>query len=185
MSRSLKKEAILNTAEALFYDHGFHAVGLKQIINESNVATMTLYNHFSSKEHLIEEILKNRESQYWSYLNSSVEEESHDPFLEIVEAHVKWLNDKGKKGCMFLRAIEEFNGTNNEIESIARNHKNKVLGHLRDLGQKKGYSNYEDIAFQIAVLLEGATSMAEIVGAQQAGNQALCMVETLLQAWRS
>lgn len=183
MSRSLKKEAILNTAESLFYNHGFHAVGLKKILDESNVATMTLYNHFSSKEQLIEEVLKKRESQYWSYLDSSVDKESETPFLEVVKAHGKWLNDNEQNGCMFLRAIEEFSGTNNQIEFIARNHKDKLLEFLRDLGKENGYSNYEDIASQMAVLLEGATSMAEIVGPQQAGNQALCMVESLLKDW--
>jgi len=184
MSHSLKKEAILDTAESLFYDHGFHAIGLKKILDEANVATMTLYNHFSSKEQLIEEVLKKRESQYWSYLDASVEEISEPPFLQVVKAHGKWLNDKGKNGCMFLRAIEEFAGTNNQIEFIARNHKYKLLKYLQDLGQKSGYSNYEDIASQMAVLLEGATSMTEIVGPQQAGNQALCMVESLLKAWK-
>lgn len=184
MSYSLKKEAILDTAESLFYDHGFHAIGLKKILDEAEVATMTLYNHFSSKEQLIEEVLKKRESQYWPYLDSSVEEESDAPFLEVVKAHGKWLNDHGKNGCMFLRAMEEFAGTNNQIEFIARNHKNKLLGFLRDLGQKNGYSNYEDIASQMAVLLEGATSMAEIVGPQQAGNQVIYMVESLLKDWK-
>lgn len=184
MSHSLKKEAILDTAESLFYNHGFHAIGLKKILDEANVATMTLYNHFSSKEQLIEEVLKKRESKYWSYLNSSIEEESDAPILEVVKAHGKWLNDNGKNGCMFLRAMEEFAGKNNQIEFIARNHKNKLLGYLRDLGQKNGYSNDEEIALQIAVLLEGATSMTEIVGPQQAGNQALCMAKSLLKDWR-
>lgn len=185
MSRSLKKEAILNTAETLFYDHGFHAVGLKKIIDEANVATMTLYNHFSSKEQLIEEVLKKRESQYWSYLDSSVKGESDAPFLDVVKAHGKWLNDSGENGCMFLRALEEFAGTNNQIEGIARNHKNKLLEFLRNLGVKNGYSDDEDMASQMAVLLEGATSMAEIVGPQQAGNQAIYMAESLLKAWKT
>ncbi|SMO57216.1 TetR/AcrR family transcriptional regulator [Melghirimyces algeriensis] len=184
MSRSIKKEAILDTAESLFYDHGFHAIGLKKILEEANVAIMTLYNHFSSKEQLIEEILKRRESQYWLYLDSFVEEGSASPFLQVVKAHVNWLNDKGKNGCMFLRAMEEFAGTDNQIENIARNHKNKLLKYLRDLGQKSGYANDEDIAFQMTVLLEGATSMAEIVGPQQAGKQAISMAQSLLNTWR-
>lgn len=181
MSHSPKKESILNTAETLFYNHGFHSVGMKKIIDESNVATMTLYNHFSSKEQLIEEVLKKRESQYWSYINSSVDEESETSFLEVIKAHGKWLNDNEQNGCMFLRAIEEFSGTNNQIEFIARDHKNSLLKYLRDLAQKNGYSNDEDIASQIAVLLEGATSMAEIVGPQQAGNQALSMAKSFLK----
>jgi AcrR family transcriptional regulator len=37
---------------------GFRGVGLKQIIQEANVATMTLYNHFDSKDNLVEAVLK-------------------------------------------------------------------------------------------------------------------------------
>lgn len=59
---SIKKENLLKTAELLFYKYGFRGVGLKQIISEANVATMTLYNHFESKDHLVEEVLKNGKS---------------------------------------------------------------------------------------------------------------------------
>ena len=45
-----EKQDLLEVAERLFYEHGFRGVGLKQIIQEANVATMTLYNHFDSKE---------------------------------------------------------------------------------------------------------------------------------------
>lgn len=55
---SSKKEDLLNKAEILFYEHSFHSIGLKRVINEANVAVMTLYNHFASKEDLIMEVLK-------------------------------------------------------------------------------------------------------------------------------
>lgn len=32
MTQYIKKEAILKSAESLFYNHGFHAVGMKKII---------------------------------------------------------------------------------------------------------------------------------------------------------
>ena len=47
---SQKKQDILGVAERLFYESGFRGVCLKQIIQEANVATMTLYNHFESKD---------------------------------------------------------------------------------------------------------------------------------------
>ncbi|HLQ71421.1 MAG TPA: TetR/AcrR family transcriptional regulator, partial [Bacillota bacterium] len=118
MCKSIKKKAILKSAESLFYNHGFHAVGMKKVIEDANVAGMTVYNHFTSKEQLIEEVLKQCESQYWSYLHSSVEKDPKSPFLQVVKGHGEWMNEKGKNGCMFLRALEEYAGTNNQIESI-------------------------------------------------------------------
>src|SRR5690625_1018303 len=183
MGKSIKKEAILKSAESLFYNHGFHAVGMKKVIEDANVAGMTVYNHFTSKEQLIEEVLKQCESQYWSYLNSSVEKDSESPFLQVVRGHGKWMNEKGKNGCMFLRALEEYACTNNQIESIVRNHKHDLYRFLKDLSLEMGYVPCEDVASQMILLLEGATSMAEIVGPNKAENQAIYMLKSLLKTW--
>ena len=78
MSTSLKKEALLDVAEKLFYEYGFRGVGLKQIIREANVANMTLYNHFSSKEQLVEEVLKQR--AILVVLGRSCARRKRDPF---------------------------------------------------------------------------------------------------------
>src|SRR5699024_10419221 len=108
MNISQKKEDLLHTAERLFYEYGFRGVGVKQIIKEANVANMTLYYHSSSKEQLVEEVLKKRETRYWSYLDHFVQGENETPFLMAVEAHGKWLDEESYKGDMFLRAIEDY-----------------------------------------------------------------------------
>jgi AcrR family transcriptional regulator len=181
MSRSSKKDILLKVAERLFYEHGFRGVGLKQIISEANVATMTLYNHFSSKDNLVEEVLKQREARYWSYLDSHVEMDSGSPFILAVEAHGRWLKEQSYKGDMFLRAIEDYAGTDNEIESIARGHKSKLLKYFQELAQRKGKNNERDLANQFTLLLEGTTSMTTLIGAEQATEYSIAMARTLVQ----
>jgi len=185
LSKSIKRKAILKSAETLFYKNGFHAVGMKKVIEDANVAGMTVYNHFTSKEKLIEEVLKQCESQYWTYLHSSVEKDSDSPFLQVVKGHGKWMNEKGKNGCMFLRALEEYAGTNNQIESIVRNHKNDLFQYFLSLSKETGFTFCEDVASQMILLLEGATSMAEIVGRKKAENQAIYMLKSLLKTWEA
>ena|SRR5690625_3324640 len=185
MSKSIKKKAILKSAESLFYNHGFHAVGIKKITEDANVAGMTVYNHFTSKEHLIEEVLKQCESQYWSYLSSSVEKKPETPFLQVVKGHGIWMNEKGKNGCMFLRALEEYADINNQIELIVRNHKNDLFQYFRNLALETGYTLGDEIASQTMFLLEGATSMAEIVGPEKAESHAIYMLKSLLKTWKT
>lgn len=163
-----KKEDILNAAERLFYEYGFRGVGLKQIINEADVANMTLYNHFSSKEQLVEEVLKQRETRYWSYLDQFVQGENETPFLMAVEAHGKWLKEESYKGDMFLRAIEDYAGTDNNIESIARSHKSRLLRYFQGLAKRIDEENYHDLAYYFTLLLEGATSMTTLIGPEKA-----------------
>ena len=102
---SQKKQDILSVAERLFYEYGFKGVGLKQIIQEANVATMTLYNHFESKDNLVAQVLKQRETRYWHYLDSHVEQHPEKPFISAVTAHCQWLNDYSYKGDMFMRLL--------------------------------------------------------------------------------
>lgn len=181
MSRSKKKDALLSSAERLFYEHGFHGVGLKQIISEANVATMTLYNHFSSKDQLVEEVLKQREKRYWSYMDSHIELESDSLFVDAVEAHGRWLKEQSYKGDMFLRAIEDYTGADNEIENIARGHKDKLLKYFQQLAQKKDIDHAQDFANQLTLLLEGTTSMTTLIGAEQATEYSIAMARTIVQ----
>jgi len=181
MSTSVKKEAILNTAERLFYEHGFQGVGLKQIIREAGVANMTLYNHFASKEQLVEEILKQREDRYWSYLDHYVVGENDFPFLAAVEAHGKWLEEESYQGDMFLRAIEDYAGTNNNIESIARSHKSRLLRYFQMLANRIGADNQTELAHFFTLLVEGTTSMTTLIGAKKATEYSMEMAKKIVQ----
>ncbi|EPP0629218.1 TetR/AcrR family transcriptional regulator, partial [Acinetobacter baumannii] len=53
-----KREIILDTATQLFIQESYIAVGIDRIIAESNVAKMTFYKYFPSKEELIFVCLK-------------------------------------------------------------------------------------------------------------------------------
>lgn len=177
MMTSTKREDLLNAAEELFYEHGFHGVGLKQIIEEAGVANMTLYNQFSSKEGLVAEVLKQREQRYWTYLDELVSQEAQFPFVAAVKAHGEWLKDEPYKGCMFLRAIEEYAGVNEEIERIARSHKSKLLRYFQTLTQQRFNETDDHLAHYFTLLLEGTTSMATLIGAEEATVYAVDMAK--------
>ncbi|MDR6225710.1 TetR/AcrR family transcriptional regulator [Desmospora profundinema] len=180
MVQSNKREALLETAESLFYQKGFHATGINEILKKSGVASMTLYRYFPSKEELIKEVLKHREEKYWSFLHTTITDSKENPFVSLVEAHGLWLGREGKNGCMLLRAMEEFSGLNSEIDMIARNHKKNVLHYLKDLAQKNNSADPEGLAVQLAVVLEGATAMAQMVGAEEVTKHAISTVKNLL-----
>ncbi len=51
-SKNSPRERILATAQQLFYQQGYRATGINQIIKEAKVAKASFYEHFSSKNEL-------------------------------------------------------------------------------------------------------------------------------------
>ncbi|MFZ7102442.1 MAG: TetR/AcrR family transcriptional regulator [Peptococcaceae bacterium] len=170
---SIKKEELLNKAEALFYGSGFHAVGLKQIINEANVAVMTLYNHFDSKDALILEVLKKREERYFTYLKAAAEQ-TEKPAVGLAKSHIKWLEEYGSRGCLFLRAKEEFGADpNNKIVQFVNQHKQHLLHYFWQYGLDK-----QD-ALKLMLLFEGITALVEIKDINEIRIQFLELAELI------
>lgn len=174
---SQKRQDVLETAEYLFYQKGFHSIGIKQIISEANVSLMTLYNHFDSKEKLILEVLNRREDTYFSFLKDQFDLNSMDSTQKkakkVMEAHLKWLEKSETNGCLFLRAKEEYTHENEEITARVISHKKMVLSYLEDLGFSK------NDALRLAIQLEGATALAETSNLTHVRKECLSIIDVL------
>src|SRR5437588_5888963 len=64
MDRPRARERLVETAAALFYAEGIHAVGVDRVATEADVAKATLYQQFRSKDELVAACLRLR-SAYW------------------------------------------------------------------------------------------------------------------------
>ncbi len=58
------KERILEVAADLFSREGYSAVSIRDITREVGIKESSLYNHFSSKEQILERILSDFEAEY-------------------------------------------------------------------------------------------------------------------------
>ena len=66
------RQRILESADRLFYQEGVRAVGIDRIIAEAEVAKMSLYKHFPSKDDLILTVLKHREENVLEFFRSAM-----------------------------------------------------------------------------------------------------------------
>ncbi|MEC0240644.1 TetR/AcrR family transcriptional regulator [Paenibacillus dokdonensis] len=179
MMGSSKREAILNTAETLFYQYGFHSIGLKKIITEANVSIMTLYNHFSSKEVLVLEVLKKRELYYWNLVRPQHRDPDNWDIEDVIEGHFMWLIEKGDIGCIFLRALEEYRGRSEAIEKLIMDHKQAFMAYLREVLAQNNRS--PELCLHIHTIAEGSTSMAEILGPEKAIKVARELLKSIIK----
>ncbi|KAB8126631.1 TetR/AcrR family transcriptional regulator [Gracilibacillus oryzae] len=179
MRTSLKKESIMNAAEKLFNQQGFHAVGVKSILDQAGVAPMTMYYHFKSKEDLIIEILARREENYFQHLEESVNKKKNlNTYLKsLVKAHINWLNKESYNGCLFLRAKQEYEGINEEIVELTIQHKTKLLTQCnQDL---QSFKTSDSLGMQLSIILEGLTSIIQVSGHDEVKKAAKEIIKSL------
>ncbi len=103
-----KKETILQTALYLFNQHNFTSIGVDRIIQDSNVAKMTFYKYYPSKEKLIQACLARRAEEIQSKINCNLESFKDDDYLGKIKAiysyYLNWFKSEQFNGCLFQKA---------------------------------------------------------------------------------
>jgi len=165
-----KRDQILATAERLFNQQGFHATGIDQIVREAGATPRTLYRHFLTKEHLIIEVLQQREKRFLEQIqqHGSGETGLTSLFTELE----RWFAQEGEKGCLYLRALAEYGHKDTDIADRALNHKQREL---ESLYTRFGEGTPEDIcdkAESLMLIMEGAVARAPVIGGAAAARRA-------------
>ena len=147
-------ELIIKTAEKLFYRTGFSSVGVDEIRDISGCSKTTLYNHFGSKDKLIVEVLKHRDSIFRTKLEDSLKGlNGKNAILGIFKWHKKWFSEVDYNGCLFMRAVEEMRETLPCVSDILKEHKEFVKGLI--YSKLEDYSDKESLTNKLIVILEG------------------------------
>ena len=179
-----KQEDILNAAEALFDERGFHAVGIDAVIEKAGVSPRTLYRHFASKTVLVEAVLQHRDQRFWKFYaeTAAMHHAAHgDYVLAAIDAIGDWLTGVTAHGCMFLKALGEFADTEPALVTLAREHKQKLLGDLCTRAASHDPENAQVLGRQLFLLVEGTIAEARLFGANEATEYARAAAWALLQ----
>lgn len=176
---------LLRAAEALFQEKGFRATGVNLILAEAGVAKQTLYNHYSSKNGLIEALLRLKSKKVLAWLKAEVERRQRDLHESSIEAlfntYGAWFEEPGFRGCIFARAALEYAEKSHPVHKIAASHTGKLFSYLENLtGDLK--TTLPCPAEHLLLLLEGAAAVSAKTGAGPAtANRARQAAEALLR----
>jgi len=167
--RPSKRDAVLDTAERLFYNEGFHATGIDRLASEAGVVRMTLYNHFASKDALVEAVLERRYARYMDDLRDAVAHCGQGGAIPaLAERHCGWLRERSTHGCIVIKAIGEFEKHNPAIAALGRRLKRRLLTLIAEAVEHDTGMDDTDTSERILMILEGANALVPVLGSARA-----------------
>lgn len=150
---------ILEAASRLFYEQGIRAVGVDAIVEEADVAKVTLYNNFGSKDELAAAYMRERRSRWQGWIESFVEQEEDAGrrLVVIFDALEEWMEEGGFRGSAAINVFSEISDSEHPARVAAQEYKVWTQGYLRDLASAAGSEDPDKLSERLWILLEGAT----------------------------
>lgn len=165
MPRPSSRNTIIQTATTLFSQHGFHATGVDLIIKQAKISKKTLYTYFRSKDELIIAVLQHYDSMFRNSFMKQVEKRAthpQDKLLAVFDAaHALFIEDNFF-GCLFIKAIGEYSDAGLPLRQVSKNFKHQIRAYIKELCDQAGAKHADELADELALLLEGAIVTAQV-----------------------
>jgi AcrR family transcriptional regulator len=184
-SRIPPRSRILAAAGELFYRHGIRAVGVEAIAEAAGTNKMTLYRHFTSKDELVAEYLRQWANAADGCWDRFAKEHPGDPlaqlgaWLEEVAGH---LADPEERGCALANAAIELAEKDHPARRVIEEFKRALRMRLIRLSEAAGLDDPETLADELHLLLEGARVTAQSVGTEGLAPRLLRTGEAMITA---
>lgn len=174
---------ILAASGALFYERGFHAVGVDLVIERAGVAKATLYRHFPSKDDLIAAYLTDANAQFWAWLDAAIGDRTGLDALEAVfDAVGDLATSPTCRGCAFQVTAAEFPDPAHAGHDVAVAHKRQVHARLRELADQAAVPDPTATADGLLMLMDGAFAAARMHGPDNPARSLAATARALIAA---
>jgi AcrR family transcriptional regulator len=169
------RDRILDAAYGLFSRAGVRAIGVDTITAEADVAKMTLYRNFASKNDLALAFLAMREERWTrGWVQAEVQRRAATPagqLLAIFEIFSEWFAREDFEGCAFITSLLEFDDRADPVRGACVRHLANIRAFLRELATGAGVADPERFAAQWHILMKGSIVAAH-EGDADAGTKA-------------
>jgi len=160
------RQQIIDAAYTLFYQSGFMRTGVDAIANAAGITKRTLYQHFGSKDELIEAVLEYQHEialeriRRWADCITG----KPDQMVEtIFEKLAQWAAGAEWQGSGFTRAAVEFADLpGHPARKAARRQKEEVEKYLVKKFDAQDLNDAEQLVREVLLLIEGCQSLTLI-----------------------
>ncbi len=186
------RERILRAAQRLFYAEGINATGMERLTDAAEVSRRTFYQHFPSKNALVEEYLRRQDATGTPGENALRRDDLPPrerllalfapPTADPPEASPDAADRPRVRGCPFHNAAVETAGTIPAVDQAVLRHKEAFAALLTDTAREAGATDPAALGRQLAVLFEGAAALGTSVNDPAPRADALAAATILLDA---
>ncbi len=150
------------TAARLFFEQGYQATGINQVLEEAGVAKASLYTHFGSKEELGLAYLKEARVAWFAGITAMVDKKQSpaERLLAIYDFLEQSMLANQFRGCRFINMLAELGTEGAAMQEQIREHKEQLRRYVRKLAAAAGQTAATgDIAY---LLFESAITECKI-----------------------
>lgn len=157
---SATRQRLLEAAEVLFYEEGFHAVGLDRLLAVVEISKQGFYRHFASKEDMVVEVIRWHDRWWREHCRRLIAQRADGQprrqLETLAEVFIEVLSGQAFRGCFFINAIAEFPNPHHPVHRAAVEAKDNMEALVRDLALCAGAHDPVAFAREFAILFEGA-----------------------------
>ncbi|MDQ1553588.1 MAG: hypothetical protein QOK46_666 [Microbacteriaceae bacterium] len=161
--RPSARDRLLAASDELFYNEGIHTVGIDRVIEKADVAKGSLYYIFGGKDQLIEAYLFNRHQVWMRTIQAGIDKVDgpQAKILAVFDVLGELFARPDYRGCAFMNATAEAKEGSPEDLAAAK-FRTWVHGLFLDLARNAGAEDATDLAEQLVVLYDGATTTSQM-----------------------
>lgn len=181
--RPNKRDELVRKALDVFYRDGFNVTGMDKLVAETGISKTSMYKHFRTKDDIILAVLRLRDEIFRNAFCRRVEEIGQTPqdrLLAIFDFLEEWFKSSDFKGCMFIKAVSEFQDPEDPIHIQSATHKRMLLEYVEGIAVQAGAAEPRALARQLMILKEGAIIFAVMQQNANAATDAKAAARVLL-----
>ena len=157
------KQRLITAGLRLLLERGYHAVGVQELLTETDVPKGSFYHHFTSKEDFALQVIDAYQANVHALLDATLEDRRRPPLVRVrafFDGVRQAYEAEGYLGCLLGGLGQELSGAN-------------------ELFRRKIEGCVASIAGRLAQCLEEARAAGDL----PPGIDARAMAELLVNAW--
>ncbi|WP_223395485.1 TetR/AcrR family transcriptional regulator [Caulobacter segnis] len=177
-------DRLVEAATALFYEHGFRAVAVNDIVARSGVTKSTLYRYFESKDDLAAACLSKLALDDLEELVAIAKRLSAAPMAQfgaIVAAAAAKMGHPAYRGWLLSNLEVEIHDDHHVISRVCKLYRTRLRSHLREAAEQAGVATPDLLVGGLLLLLEGAGVSFRSLGHEEAAASMIRGWEILLR----